>query len=227
MATSGRTLKPFYLGLGVIAIVGAGLIGWQASRRGSSGPSLLPASLPPMALSGERGVAMGSESAPVEIAEYSDFECPYCARFAVLDLPDVKQRLVETGRVRWRFMHFPLDNHAKSPAAHLASACAREQGRFWEMHDLIYQAQDNWVTARRPERVMRQLAERLRLDLDRYDSCVREQRGWADVLGDRRLGDSLGVNATPTLFVNGRPLRHVPSADQIKAIVDSIAPLSP
>jgi protein-disulfide isomerase len=219
------SMRSFYLGLGAVAIVGAGLIGWQASRRSvPPAPTLGAAALTPLAAAGPRGVAMGSDSAPVEIAEYSDFECPYCARFAVLALPDVQQRLVAPGRVRWRFMHYPLDNHRASPAAHQASVCAREQDRFWQMHDRIYLEQDAWVSARRPERVLRDIAERLGLDMDRYDSCWREQRGWSDVLADKRMGDSLGVNATPTIFVNGRRLSDVPSADQLKAIVDSLAP---
>lgn len=223
---AGGSIKTFYVGLGVVAVVGAGLIGWQASRRSAPTLSLSTVSLPPLVLSGPRGVVMGSDSARVEIAEYSDFECPFCARFAVLVLPDVMQRLVATGRVRWRFMHFPLDNHRASPAAHQASACAKEQEKFWQMHDLVYQHQDQWVSARRPERTLRGLAERLPLDMDRYDACIREQRGWADVLADKRLGDSLGVSGTPTVFFNGRRLSDVPSADQLKAMVDSLAPVS-
>jgi protein-disulfide isomerase len=223
--TEQRSLKPFYLAMAALAIAGAVLIGRAVSQRGASPPSLaapLPMSLG--AAAGPRGVALGSESAPLEIAEYSDFQCPFCARFAVLQLPDIKQRLVETGRLRWRFMHFPLDNHRNSPAAHLAAACAGEQGRFWPMHDMLYMAQDEWAASRRPERQFREYARRLDLDDSRYESCVTEQRPWPQVLADRRFGDSLGVNSTPTFFVNGRPLATVPSFDEIRAIVDSLAP---
>ena len=220
---AGRSLTPFYTALAVIAVAGGVLIAVSAGRRGSGALSVSEtATMPPIA--GPRGVAMGSDSAPVEIAEYSDFECPYCARFAVLTMPDIEQRLVATGRVRWRFVNFPLDGHQKSPQAHLAAACAQEQGRFWPMHDAVYQRQADWVSDRRPERTLRGLAERLGLDMGRYDGCVSERRAWNAVLADRRLGDSLGVNSTPTFFVNGRKLSDVPTFDQLRALVDSIAP---
>lgn len=219
---AGRSLTPFYIALALIVVAGGALISRSAGgRRGDL--SLAPtATMPPIA--GPRGVAMGSDSAPVEVAEYSDFECPYCARFAVLQLPDIEQRLVATGRVRWRFMHFPLDGHEKSPQAHLAAACANEQGQFWRMHDAIYQSQADWVASRRPERLLRDFAQRLGLDMGRYDSCVREQRAWTGVLADRRLGDSLGVGATPTMFINGHKLQDVPTFDELRHLVDSIAP---
>ncbi len=221
----GRSLTPFYAGLAILAAGGTLLIARQSGRRPRA-PSLVAAVMP--VGPGPRGVVQGNDSAPIEIAEYSDFECPYCARFAVLQLPDVKQRLVDAGRVRWRFIHFPLANHLQSPHAHLAAACAREQGRFWEMHDAIYAGQDEWVAARRPDRVLEGYAERLGLDRDRYRSCVQEQRAWPEVLADKALGDSLGVNATPTFYINGRLLDEgPPSYDRIRRIVDSLTPPAP
>jgi protein-disulfide isomerase len=223
MAAAGRSLTPFYIGLGVIAAVGAVLIATRV-RGGSAPPLTLEPTGVPVA-AGPRGVVLGSETAPVEIAEYSDFECPFCARFAVVQMPDVKQRLIETGRVRWRFVHFPLEGHLKSPHAHLAAACARRQGRFWEMHDLIYLNQDEWVASRRPEAVLARYAERLALDMAQYRQCMDGREAWGEVLADKALGDSLGVNATPTFFVNGRPApARMSTYDQIRAVVDSLAP---
>ena len=147
---AGRSLKPFYIGLVVVAVTGGLMIArsMNQSRGSAPGPGVL---LPPIALaSGPRGVVLGSDSAPVEIAEYSDFQCPFCARFAVLQLPDIRERLINTGRVRWRFMNFPLDGHPNTRPAHLAAACAAEQGRFWEMHDAVYQGQGDWSESRRP-----------------------------------------------------------------------------
>jgi protein-disulfide isomerase len=222
---AARSLTPFYVALAVVAVGGGIFIASSAGRRGGTLSLADAATMPP--ITGPRGVVIGSDSAPVEIAEYSDFECPYCARFAILTLPDIQQRLVATGRIRWRFMHFPLDGHLKSPPAHLAAACANEQGRFWQMHDAIYASQADWVASRRPERVLRGLAERLGLDMAQFDGCVSERRQWGAVLADRRLGDSLAVTGTPTLFVNGRQLSHVPSFDQLRALVDSVGPPPP
>jgi protein-disulfide isomerase len=221
----GRSLTPFYIGLAVVAVAGGALIYRSMGSRASAAPGALP---PPLAVaSGPRGVVMGSDSAPVEIAEYSDFQCPFCARFAVLQLPDIRDRLIATGRVRWRFMNYPLDGHPNTRPAHLAAACAREQGKFWEMHDAIYQGQGDWAESRHPERFFRDYAERIGLDRGRFDQCVDAQHAMPDVEADKLRGDSLGVNSTPTFFVNGRQLADVPTYDQIKAIVDSIAPVTP
>lgn len=216
-----RSLTPFYIGLALVAVAGGVLISRSTKRSGSLSLAAT-ATMPPLA--GPRGVVVGSDAAPVEVAEYSDFECPYCARFAVLQLPDIQQRLVATGRVRWRFMHFPLDGHQKSPQAHLSAACANQQGKFWPMHDAIYANQADWVASRRPDRLLRGLAQRIGLDPDAYDRCVSQQAAWGAVLADRRLGDSLGVSATPTFFVNGRRLEQVPNYDELRRLVDSLAP---
>lgn len=223
MAQAG-SMKPFYLAMGGIALAGAAILIWQAAGGGGrvTRPSLTGAL--PLLAAGPRGVTIGSDSAPVEITEFADFECPACARYAILTLSDIKSRLVPTGRVRLRFVHFPLDMHPSAPMAHLAAACANEQGRFWDMHDLIYDTQSEWARDRRPERPLRNQAERLSLDMGRYDSCMREQRAWPQVLADKALGDSLGINGTPTLAVNGRLLAGTPTSLRAwTALIDSAA----
>lgn len=220
---AGRSLRTFYGGLALVAIVGALVIMRSAGRRT---PPLTTDTVAPLA-TGPRGVVLGSDSAKVEIMEFSDFECPYCGRFAVLSMPDVQQRLLPTGRVRWRFVNFPLQGHTKSPYAHLAAACANEQGKFWQMHDLIYQNQEDWSGSSNFQQLIDGYAERSGVDKSRYGSCISERRAWGQVLADKALGDSAGVTATPTFFMNGRMLRDVPNVDQFIRMVDSIAPVRP
>ena len=217
---AGKSLTPFYVGLGVLAIAGAAFI-----IRGAGGrqPPLSIDTRAPLA-AGPRGITMGSDSAPVEIMEFSDFECPFCGQFARVQMPDVKQRLLSTGKVRWRFVNSPLQGHMKSPYAHLAAACAAEQNRFWEMHDLIYERQEDWVSARDPLKLLAEYATQAGVDRSRYDSCISERRAWGRVLADKALSDSLGVNGTPTFFINGRmwPGRNSPNVDQLLALTDSL-----
>lgn len=216
-------MTPFYIALGAAAVLGGILIARQAGGR--SAPQLrLDAAIP--VTPGPRGVVLGSDSAPVEMVEFADFECPACGRYFLLNMSDIKQRLVATGRLRLRFIHFPLPIHPRAPLAHLAAACANEQGpqRFWSMHDLLYESQEEWTHGRNPERIFATLAERAQLDMSRYDSCISEQRAWGQVLNDKALGDSLGVGGTPTFLINGREFNEALNYDRVRQIVDSIAP---
>ena len=221
MAAAG-SLKPFYIALGAIAVVGGALIARQAMGRGGDRlPSLSAAALPPLPV-GPRGVVLGSDSAPVHITEFADFECPWCARFAVLTFPDIRRDLIETGKVQWRFVHFPLDGHQYSPYAHLAAACANDQGKFWPMFDAIYNSQGDWVGASHPDRALRDVAQRVGLDMPRYDDCVKNQTAWPQVLADKAYGDSVGLSGTPTFLIDGHKVEATPTADQLTTIVDSL-----
>ncbi|HKI96507.1 MAG TPA: thioredoxin domain-containing protein, partial [Gemmatimonadales bacterium] len=136
MAGRGR-LKNFYLLLGVVVVGGVAALVYTSQTRGSSttetGPMPVVAadSVPPAAY------VIGSDTAPVVIDDYSDFQCPFCAQLAILTFPDVRTRLVNTGIVRWRFHDRPLNIHNKTLRAHLAAACAAEQNKFFPMHDQI------------------------------------------------------------------------------------------
>lgn len=217
-------LKPFYLLLGGIAVAGVGVIAYTATRTPAA-PQARPAV--PLVTSdtgAPAGHVMGSATAKVEVEEYADFECPACQRFTVLTMPDVVQRYVATGRVRWRFRDFPLSGHAKSPAAHEGAACAAEQGKFWEMHDQLYYSQNKWVTARNTERTIRGYAEQIGLDLRAYDECLDSDRALPRLQASLEGGVARGVNSTPTFIIGGKLYAGAFAFDQLKAILDSVAP---
>ena len=219
MAGSGKkSLTPFYVVFGIILVGGGLFIASKGMQKGP--PPLEMNSVVPVG--GPRGITLGPDSAPVEVVEFSDFQCPFCAQFVTLQMPDVKQRLLGSGNVRWRFVHFPLfEIHPDVGHAHLAAACANEQGRFWEMHDIIYQYQGDWSTRRNPAGDMRNYARQAGVDMGRYDSCVNERRAWGQVLADKAWGDSLRVGGTPTFFVNGRQVEGA-TVDRLVALRDSI-----
>ncbi len=223
-----RAMRNFYVGLGALAVIGVALILWQmgvfAPKR-SVTETLQEAPIAPMGNVAATGHVLGSDSAPVEIVECADFECPTCARFAILDMPDVERRLIPTGRLKWRFMDYPLTGHTSSPPAHLAAGCAAEQGRFFEMMGVIFDRQGDWALESNPARKLRGYAQQVGLDMGRYDQCVETKHAQPGVDADHAEGDRLGVNATPTFFVNGREWPGVLNFDQIQAIVDSLAPV--
>jgi protein-disulfide isomerase len=140
---------------------------------------------------------LGPSSARVTLVEYGDFECPNCKQAA----PAVKLLLLRfPGRVRFVYRHFPLEGvHPHALYAALAAEAAGGQGKFWPMHDLLFENQ----THLKPQQI-RHYAERLELDLARYDAEMADQRYLQRVREHIEGGERSGVRATPTFFVNGK-----------------------
>jgi protein-disulfide isomerase len=208
-----RNLTPFYVAVGVVAVAG-GLWIWS-SRAGTTTITLPPAGSTPAFA----GYVAGSDSALVEIIEYADFQCPACASFAILTGDDVRRRLVNAGRVRWRFKDFPLPIHDRAPLAHLAAACAGEQDQFWAMHDQLFFNQGRWVRDGRPARLFEDYARAIGIDLDRYNACMDEQRYASRIAATRDEGVSLGVNSTPTFIVGDQMISGSLSFDRLAELV--------
>jgi protein-disulfide isomerase len=139
---------------------------------------------------------LGSEHAPVTVVEYGDFECPNCKQAA----PAVRMLLERfVGRVRIVFRHFPLEEiHPHALGAALAAEAAAGQGKFWPMHDLLFDNQHHLKPAQ-----IRGYAERLELDMERYDADMKDALYLQRVREDVEGGNLSGVRATPTFFVNG------------------------
>jgi protein-disulfide isomerase len=139
----------------------------------------------------------GSPEAAVTIVEYGDFECPDCKQAA----PALKLLLARhAGRVRFAYRHFPLEGvHPHALQAAEAAECAAAQGRFWEMHDLLF---DNQLRLDLED--LRNYAERLGLDLARFDEEMREH-AWSSRISEHiDSGEQSGVRSTPGVFINGR-----------------------
>ena len=141
----------------------------------------------------------GNANAPVTLEEFGDFQCPPCAMMAGF----LKKTEEEYGaRLRLIFHHFPLVNHAHAREAALAAEAAEMQGRFWEMHDLLYKEQAAWSKAADVPALFNSYAATLGLDLDRFKKDLQNPEVAARVDADQKLGASRGVTSTPTLFVN-------------------------
>jgi protein-disulfide isomerase len=154
----------------------------------------------------------GNPQAKLAIVEFSDFQCPFCNRV----VPTLKQIESEYGDgVRVVFKHLPLPMHAKAPAAHAAAEAAHRQGRFWEMHDLIFADQRNMS----PERYL-EYAARIGLDLERFERDVESADVKRKIDADTAEAARLGVTSTPAFFVNGRYLRGAQPFQAFKALVD-------
>jgi protein-disulfide isomerase len=217
----GRKAEPkrnFYLGLAAAAIVGIALIYWLAIRPKET-VAVAPITGVPAAES--RPYVRGSASAPVEIVEFADFQCPACERFATITEPDVMKRIVDAGLARYVFYDFPLGMHPNAwPASH-AAACADDQGKFWEMHDVIFREQPNWSPERNPKGSFERLAREIGLDVAAWETCYDERRHQRRIAANLAEGERRGVGSTPTFFIGNYKIARVQTFDEIRAYVDS------
>jgi protein-disulfide isomerase len=141
----------------------------------------------------------GPANAPITIVEFSDFQCPFCGAFS-RTLAQVEKTFGDSIRIVYR--QFPLDRiHPNAQKAAEASLCAAEQGRFWEMHDLMFAEQTHLTVSELKEK-----ADRADLDRGRFDECLDSGRHVEQIERDRSEGLRLGVTGTPAVFVNGIPI---------------------
>src|SRR5919107_5483346 len=214
MAATQAGMKRFYTLFAVLAVVGLGVLGYLLTRPATVS---IPANVTvqPSDTSGFAGYVKGSPSAPVEITEFADYQCPFCQTFATLQMPTIEERLIDTGRLRWRYRDFPLQQHPFSRLAAHSAACADEQGKYWDQHQRIYDNQSEWSAARDAGPLFRNYARAAGLDLGRYDSCMKAGKFAGRIQASYNEGVQLGVSSTPTLLVGDRLYRGRFDSDAI------------
>jgi protein-disulfide isomerase len=139
---------------------------------------------------------LGPEDAPVTIIEFTDLQCPYCARFARQTFPQLRRNYIDTGRVRFASQDLPLPRHAFAVPAAVAARCAGEQGRFWEFREALFEAQS--TLGREP---YVELARKFDLDLEKFATCRSDERQTAKVLEGIDLARANGITSTPTFLI--------------------------
>ena len=223
MAATQAGVKRFYTLFAVLALAGVGVLAYLLLK-----PSTIsiPANvtIQPSDTSGFHGYVKGSKDAPVEITEFADYQCPFCQTFATLQMPTIEDRLVNSGRLRWRYRDFPLQQHQFARLAAHSAACADEQGKYWAQHEQIYQGQSEWAAARDAGPLFRNYARTVGLDLGRYDSCMKSGKYAGRIQASYNEGVQLGVSSTPTLLIGNRLYRGRLDSDAIIKMVDSLAP---
>lgn len=228
MAAATGGMKGFYTLLGAAAVIGAATIGYLTLRK----PAVSIPANPVIQVSdtsGFKGYFLGSDSARLEVTEYADYQCPACQQWATVQFPTIKERLIATGKVRWRYRDFPLEMHPHSRIAAHVAACASEQGKYWEMNDKIYSWDGDWPEKSNPIGIFSDYARAVGLDMARYDACMNSGRYAGRMRASYLEGMSAGVNSTPTFLINGRlyPGGGQVHYDMLKAMLDSIAGTKP
>jgi protein-disulfide isomerase len=168
-----------------------------------------PAAAPtPAALNDEFASSMGDPNAPVTIVEFTDYQCPFCSRHSVETMPQIVSELIDTGRVYYILKDLPLDSlHPNARAAAAAVRCAGDQDSYWEMHDAVFEAQEQWAgLGSSVNEAFLELATDLGLDGSTYETCLADGRHDAAIEASLEEARSLGVGGTPFFFVDGYPL---------------------
>jgi protein-disulfide isomerase len=215
--------KAFLWLLGVIALIGVAALGYVISKP-KTGPTDVVTGPDTSNAGPAQGYMMGKVDAPVKISEYADFECPGCAGFATITEPDVRARIIEPGLASLTYYDFPLTQHRNTLAASNAAACADEQGKFWPMHDRIFQAQDEWngQATDRPKPFLKRYATEVGVDVAKWEACYDSRKYQKRISANLADGVRRGVGSTPTFIIGNKMYRGMGSYDQLKAIVDSI-----
>jgi protein-disulfide isomerase len=158
--------------------------------------------------------AIGPADAPVTIVEFSDFQCPYCKTFRDQTLNALLEEYGD--QVRFVFRDFPLNQiHPYAQKAAEAAECANEQGKYWEMHDLLFANSPNLGVD-----ALKGFAEQLGLDTEQFNECLDSGRYADEVTADLQEGMSYGVSGTPTFFINGVRLVGAQPLANFQAIID-------
>jgi protein-disulfide isomerase len=165
----------------------------------------------------------GSPKAPVTVYEMSDFQCPYCRKFAQETFPALERSYVTTGKVRWVFINFPLtDIHPHAAAAAQLALCAAKQNGFWRVHDLLFQHQDTWAPLKEAGPFFVSLADSAGLSKQALVTCLEAPGTLQAVQADAEGAARSGAGSTPTFYIEGGLLEGAVPVSVFRQVLDSV-----
>jgi len=166
---------------------------------------------------------LGNANAKVTIIEFGDYQCPSCRLFWREIEPRLKKEYVDTGKVKLVFRDFPIKEiHPDATAAAMAAQCDADQGKYWEYHDRIFREQDKGTddVVRFKAADLKKWGAAIRLDGAAFNACVDSARYQDEVAKDYADGIAVGIQGTPTFFINGRFVGGAQSFPVFKKIID-------
>lgn len=208
-----------WVGITVIIIVAViGLIKLSNAASTQPPPQTTAANMPKITSADNY---QGSSTPKATVVEYADFQCPACKA----EYPIVKQLTSDykTKQVMFVYRYFPLEQvHKNALASAKAAYAAGKQGKFWEMHDKLFETQDSWADTDNAADTFAGFAKDLQLNMDQYNKDVNSSEAGKVITDSENGGINAGVNATPTFFINGQKLNSdvPPSYDQLKQLID-------
>ena len=138
----------------------------------------------------------GKADAPITIIEFSDYQCPFCGRFVKNTFPDIAKKYIDGGKVKYVFRDFPLEFHKQAPKASEAANCAGDKGKYWEMHDKLFDNQSTLTVDK-----LKQYAADIGLDTESFNACIDSGKHADEINKDLEDGKKATVSGTPTFFI--------------------------
>lgn len=183
----------------------------------------------PIMISADDDPVRGDQDAPITIVEFSDFQCPFCARFQIQTLPLILEQYVETGKVKFVYRDFPIQNsHPNAMPAAAASECAHEQDKYWEYHDALFENQAVWnkVEITSAITIFKEFATELNLNQEQFDSCLDSGKYIEEIKNDLNDGRNYGITGTPGFFIGNDDIGFVKlngaqPFEAFKSVIDS------
>ena len=209
-------------GVVAVAAIAAGV--YFGTRPSSTGPAPTP-----VAQTADKATLLGVQAgdhvlgdpkAPITMIEYASFTCPHCAHFSTAVLPEIKKKWIDTGKVKLVYRDFPLDQIA-AKAAQIAECAGND--KYFGVVDIIFRGQPQWATAADP---LAELAKPLRIagmGENEIKACLANDAMSNAVIKDYQGGEAMGVNSTPTLFINGQLYRGSRSVDELDGVFSKLA----
>ena len=160
-----------------------------------------------------------SASAKVTLVEFGDYECPACGEYH----PLVKQLLTDfAGKINFAFRNYPLSQHPNAPISAQAAEAAGLQGKFWQMHDKIYESQNDWATSNDAESIFVSYAQSLGLDVNKFKSDISSSQVATKVQNDTNDGNLVNITETPTFYLDGVKIINPPADyNSLKSIISA------
>ena len=184
-------------------------------------PTVAAASIKLSGRNGGTEPVLGDPDAPVLIEEFSDYQCPFCAKFFKNTMSQLETEYIETGKVRLVYKDYPLSFHQNAAPAAVAAYCAGDQKNYWGMHDALFLNLDMWSGATDPNPIFTDIAKALKLNTKKFAACLGS--GDYDDLIDANQAEGVqkGVTGTPGFFVNGQKIVGAQPFSAFKAIIDA------
>lgn len=215
-------LLGFYIALASIAVIGIFGLGIMIWRGSAPAPTTDITAIPqpinaPTGRTSDGFYYKGNPDAPVKVIEFADFQCPACAQYATRLEGSLDKNYIETGKVQYIYHEFPLPQHSNAVPSAEAARCAGDQGKFWQMHTLLFNRQNEWENLSKPASQFASYATALGLNQQTFSSCLANGTNATAINDAAASAQTAGIQQTPTFMVGGKQV----FANDLQAAIDA------